>query len=89
MPFASAELPAVLGVCIPIFALSIPIVAIISTNWRKAKVAEFRAISVQNMLDKGFTPDEIERVLRASDSAPDKLVGKCESRRRRRDSEYA
>jgi hypothetical protein len=70
------EVPAILGVCIPIFALTIPIVALISTNWRKAKVAEFRAILVQNMLDKEFTPDEIERVLRANDGMADKLVGK-------------
>lgn len=89
MSFASVEIPAVLGVCIPILALFIPIVAIISTNWRKAKQAEFRAILVQNMLDKNFSPDEIERVMRASDSAADKLVGRCEPRRRRHDSEYA
>jgi hypothetical protein len=81
--------PAVIGVCIPVIALMIPIVAIISGNWKKAKVAEYRAITVQQMLDKGFTPDEIERVLKATDGMADKLVGKCESRRRRRDSEYA
>lgn len=87
MLFAN-EVPAILGVCIPIFALSIPIVAIISTNWRKAKVAEYRAILVQNMLDKGFTPDEVERVLKANDGLPDKLVGKCDHRHRY-DSEHA
>ena len=81
------DVPAILGVCIPIFALSIPIVAIISGNWRKAKVSEHRAIIVQNMLDKNFTPDEIERVMRASDGMADKLVGKCD--RRRYDSEHA
>ena len=50
MLFAN-DAPAILGVCIPIFALSIPIVAIISGNWRRAKVAEYRAITVQQMLD--------------------------------------
>lgn len=88
MLFAN-DAPAILGVCIPIFALSIPIVAIISGNWRRAKVAEYRAITVQQMLDKDFTPDEIERVLKAADGAPDKLIGKCDRDRRRRDSEYA
>lgn len=83
------EIPAILGVCIPIFALMIPIVAIISTNWKKAKVAEYRAILVQNMLDKDFSPDEIERILKATDGMADKLVGKCSPRRRRNDSEYA
>jgi hypothetical protein len=85
MLFASD--PAIIGVCIPIIALMIPIVAIISVNRRKAKVAEYRAILVQNMLDKDFTPDEIERVLKANDGMPDKLVGKCD--RRRYDSEHA
>lgn len=82
------DVPAILGVCIPIFALSIPIVAIISSSWKKAKISEHRAILVQNMLDKNFTPDEIERVLKASDGMPDKLAGRCEHRRRY-DSEHA
>jgi hypothetical protein len=86
MLFAN-DIPAVLGVCIPIFALSIPIVAIVTGNRTKAKVAEYRAILVQNMLDKDFTPDEIERVLKANDGVPDKLVSKCD--RRRHDSEHA
>jgi hypothetical protein len=73
-------------VFIPAIALCIPLVAILSFNWRKAKVAEYRAITVQTMLDKGFSADEIERVLRASDGQSDKLAGKPN---RRRDSEYA
>ena len=86
MPFAID--PGIIGVCIPIVALMIPIVALISANWRKAKVAEYRAITIQTMLDKGLSTDEIERVLRASDGTADKLVGKCDHRRRH-DSEYA
>ncbi len=81
MLFASDDLPAIMGVSIPILALFIPIVAIISSNWKKAKVAEYRAILVQNMLDKDFTPDEIERVLKANDGLPDKLVGRFDRRR--------
>lgn len=80
MPFAID--PGIIGVTIPIFALSIPIIAILSGNWRKAKVSEHRAILVQNMLDKDFTPDEIERVMRASDGMPDKLTGKADRRHR-------
>ncbi len=80
--------PGVIAVCIPVLALCIPIVAILSLNWRKAKVAEYRAILVQNMLDKDFTPDEIERVLKANDGTPDKLVGRFD-RRRRHDSDHA
>jgi hypothetical protein len=68
-------------VFIPVIALLIPIVAIISSNWRKAKQAEYRAILVQNMLDKDFSPDEIERVLKASDGMADKLTGKFDRRR--------
>ena len=85
MLFASDEIPAIMGVSIPIVALFIPIVAIWSTNWRKAKQAEYRAITVQQMLDKGFTPDEIERVMRATDGVPDKLSGKYD----RRDRDHA
>jgi hypothetical protein len=86
MLFAEDTIPAILGVSIPLVALLIPVVAILSTNWRKAKVAEFRAILVQNMLDKEFTPDEIERVLKANDGMADKLVGKPA---RRSQSEHA
>jgi hypothetical protein len=85
MLFAEAELPAILGVSIPIIALSIPVVAILSSNWRKAKTAEYRAILVQNMLDKDFSPDEIERVLKASDGMPDKLAARAN---RRHDSRH-
>ena len=87
MLFAELDnLPAVISLSIPIIALMIPVVAILSVNWRKAKVAEYRAIMIQTMLDKGFTPDELERVLRANDGTADKLVGKCS---RRRDEAHA
>ncbi len=80
MPFAID--PGIIGVSIPIFALSIPIIAILSGNWRKAKISEHRAITIQTMLDKGFSPDEIERVMRASDGVPDKLAVKADRRHR-------
>ncbi len=85
MPFASDSLSALISLCIPIVALCIPIVAIVSFNWRKAKVAEYRAVVVQNMLDKGFSPDDVEKVLRANDTVNRDSCHK----RRRRHSEYA
>ena len=87
MLFADIDLPAVIGVSIPVIALLIPVFAIVSGNWRKAKVAEYRAVMVQTMIDKGFSPDEVERVLRANDGISDKLTGKRPCRRD--PSEYA
>ncbi len=67
MLFADGVITSVMGLSIPLLAISIGIFAVLSTNWRKAKVAEYRAILVQGMLDKGFAPSEIERVLLAND----------------------
>ncbi len=54
--------PGIMALSIPLFALFIGLMSVLSTNWRKAKEAEYRAIMLQNMLDKGMTSDEIERV---------------------------
>lgn len=67
MLFAELDIPAVIGASIPIAGIAVAIVAILSVNWRKAKVSEHRAVLVQNMVDKGFSPGEIVRVLEASD----------------------
>lgn len=67
MLFAELDIPAVIGASIPIAGIAVGIVAILAVNWRKAKVSEHRAVLVQNMVDKGFSPGEIVRVLEASD----------------------
>jgi hypothetical protein len=67
MLFAELDIPAVIGTSIPLAGIAVAIVAILSVNWRKAKVSEHRAVLVQNMVDKGFSPGEIVRVLEASD----------------------
>ncbi len=67
MLFAEIDIPAVIGASIPIAGIAVGIVAILAVNWRRAKVSEHRAVLVQNMVDKGFSPGEIVRVLEASD----------------------
>ena len=87
MLFAATELTSVLGICVPIGGAFLTWMVVgVADSWRKAKVAEYRAVLVQNMIDKGFTPDEIERVLKANDTARDKMACKV---RRARESEHA
>jgi hypothetical protein len=43
----------------------------IMSNWRKAKIAEQDAVLKQNMIERGFTADEIEQVLNST-SEPSK-----------------
>jgi hypothetical protein len=69
MLFAVNDIPAIIGASIPIAGIMIAIVAIVMVNWRKAKVSEHRAVLVQNMIDKGFSPGEIARVMESSDLA--------------------
>lgn len=45
--------------------LLIAVAAIITSNWRRVKQAEFEASLKAQMLDQGRTIDEIERVLAA------------------------
>jgi hypothetical protein len=82
MLFAEVDVPAVIGASIPIAGILVGIVAIIAVNWRKAKVSEHRAVLVQNMIDKGFSPGEIARVMESSD-----LAEGSTPKRRHRDSE--
>jgi len=63
--------PAALGVVAPlVLAALVGIVAIIAVNWSKVRRAEFDATLKHDMLQRGMTADEIERVLRASQSSP-------------------
>jgi Fe2+ transport system protein FeoA len=71
MLFADIEIPAVIGASVPIMGIMVGIVAILAVNWRKTKVAEYRSVLVQNMVDKGFSPGEIVRVLEAADVGAD------------------
>ena len=82
MLFAELDVPAIMALSIPLLAISIAIFGVLATNWRRAKVAEYRAVMIQNMLDRNFTSDEIERVLAASDAKGDKLTSPCHDRRR-------
>ena len=82
MLFAELDVPAIMALSIPLLAISIAIFGVLATNWRRAKVAEYRAVMIQNMLDRNFTSDEIERVLAASDAKDDKLTASCHDRRR-------
>lgn len=81
MPFAEVDIPAVIGASIPIAGIAVAIVAILAVNWRRAKVSEHRAVLVQNMVDKGFSPGEIVRVLEASDLGTDPAVARRRAER--------
>jgi hypothetical protein len=82
MLFAELDIPAIMALSIPLLGIGIAIVSVLATNWRRAKVSEHRAVMIQNMLDRGFTSSEIERVLAASDNKGDKLMASCQDRRR-------
>ena len=50
----------------------IAIVAVIMGHWRKVKIAEIEAALKQQMIDKGMSADEIERVLIATQEPAEK-----------------
>ena len=58
---------------IPVLAIAggivISLVSIISTQWRKARQAELEAALKQDMLTRGFSADDIERVMPGFDGA--------------------
>lgn len=74
------DLPAVIGTCIPVLAILAGVVAILAFNWRKAKATECRAVLIQKMLEKGFTADEIEKVIKANDLGQDCCESKFRSK---------
>jgi hypothetical protein len=82
MLWASIELPAILGICVPVGGVFLTCMVIgVADAWRKAKVAEYRAVLVQNMIDKGFSADEIERVVKANDGGRDQMNCKLHKNR--------
>jgi hypothetical protein len=48
----------------------------LASNWRKARVAEQDAVLKREMIERGFTADEIERVIASGSMAGDKMAGK-------------
>ena len=50
------------------------VVQSITCNWRKAKESEHLAVLKQQMLDKGLTAQEIERVVNAGRGKPPHLM---------------
>ena len=47
----------------------------IASNWRKTRIAEQEAVLKREMIERGFSADEIERVLTTSSKARDKIAG--------------
>jgi hypothetical protein len=85
MPFADINVIPVVAICVPVGGAFLTWMVVgVADAWRKAKVAEFRAVLVQNMVDKGFSPDDIERVLKADDGGRDKMSCKHGRTRDRR-----
>ena len=76
----SVDIPAIIGTSLPLAGILVGIVAILAVNWRKAKVTECRAVLTQNMIDKGFSAEEIERVLAAHDPEGAQTLGKLRQR---------
>lgn len=61
--------PGVLIPAIPILCGSlIALTAIVSNHWRKHRQTELEITLKQDMLNRGFTAEEIERVVKASRS---------------------
>jgi len=52
------------------------IVSSYMTEWRKARVAEQAAVLKRDMIERGFTADEIVRVIDAGAELEDKIAGK-------------
>jgi hypothetical protein len=82
MLFASTDITGIVAICVPVGGAFLTWMVVgVADAWRKAKVAEYRAVLVQNMIDKEFGPEEIERVLKANDSAREKMS--CKVRKRK------
>ena len=66
-----ADLPSVIGTCIPIVAMlvgfPVAVISIVGAYWRNAKATECRAVLTQSMIEKGFSVEDIERVLKANE----------------------
>lgn len=81
MLFAETNLTQIVAICVPVGGAFVTwMITSVAAEWRKAKVAEYRAILIQGMVDKGFSPGEVERVLKAADAGRDRMS--CKSRLR-------
>ena len=54
------------------------IVDSIASNWRKARIAEQQAVLKREMIERGYSADEIERVLAAGARPDDKKASKAQ-----------
>lgn len=70
-PNIAKDLPGILAIVL-IFGggVSIAIIATLAENWRKVRVAEQNAVLKQNMIERGFSADEIVRVIDAGGRPP-------------------
>lgn len=75
-PALAEQLPAVMGVMIPIAAIAMAGVCAVVVNWRHVRVAEQNAVLKKAMIDRGFSADEIVRVLTTESAAGVKMTGK-------------
>jgi len=50
------------------------VVQSITSNWRKAKESEHLAVLKQQMLDRGLSPQDIERICNAGKGKPPHLM---------------
>lgn len=64
----------------------VAVIAIVVHNWRRVRQTELDASLKQDMLNRGLSVDDIERVLRASSVPPDQHPAKPETIS---DNEYA
>jgi SOS response regulatory protein OraA/RecX len=55
-----------IGLVAVVGGLTIPVVAILATQWRRVRIAEMEASLKQQMLDKGMSAAEIEQVMKAN-----------------------
>jgi len=69
------ELPGILAITFMFGGAALyGIVHAVSDNWRKARVAEQNAVLKKAMIDRGFTADEIVRVLNHESSGADRMA---------------
>ena len=70
---------AVVGVVLFGCLLGLPLLcglaAIVMSEWRTARIAEQNAVLKREMIERGFTADEIVRVLAAGAEPADKIAG--------------
>ena len=68
---------------IPALALLIPIVAIIAHHWQQVRRAELERRLKEQMLERGMSAEDIERVLAAGSLTPDHQSAPCDGAKAR------